>query len=170
MTTEIQFILIISYRGIFRRRCVCLPFARRPRKQCSRVSHEMAQFALLKMAHLAIFDGTNPVTVSSPDYGSWHYAKMGILSRVKNRPFQLGMYVLCCRPSDVTSRTVSFNCKKAKKQIPLEDNYVVWIWKINPTSWKGLLHRLWGQELQTPSSLIFQQSLRKANIFAKEKN
>ena len=33
------------------------------------------------------FDGTNPVTVSSPNYGYWHNAKMGISSRVKNNIF-----------------------------------------------------------------------------------
>ena len=64
MKTEIEFILIISYRGIFRRRCVCLSFARRPCKQCSRVSHEMVQSVLLKITHLAI--SMEPIQLRSP--------------------------------------------------------------------------------------------------------
>ena len=34
---------------------------------CARVSHGMAQF-VLKMAHLSIFDGTNPITGKGVSY------------------------------------------------------------------------------------------------------
>ena len=34
-----------------------------------------------KNSTFGYFDGTNLVTVSSPNYGYWHNAKMGILSR-----------------------------------------------------------------------------------------
>ena len=40
-----------------------------------------------KNSTFGYFDGTNLVTVSSPNYGYWHNAKMGILSRVKNNIF-----------------------------------------------------------------------------------
>ena len=40
-----------------------------------------------KNSTFGYFDGTNPVTVSSPNYGYWHNAKIGISSRVKNNIF-----------------------------------------------------------------------------------
>ena len=40
-----------------------------------------------KNSTFGYFDGTNPVTVSSPNYGYRHNAKMAISSRVKNNIF-----------------------------------------------------------------------------------
>ena len=51
--------LFISYEGDFCRHFVRFSFARRPRKKCTRASHEMAQF-VLKIA-FGYFAGTNPI-------------------------------------------------------------------------------------------------------------
>ena len=53
---------------IFLRHFVCLFFARRPRKKCLRVSHEMVQF-VLKIAHLAISMEPTPLLEKVSSHG-----------------------------------------------------------------------------------------------------
>ena len=62
--------LSISYGGNFWRHFVSSSFARRPRKKCARVSHEMAQSQLvLKIAHLANSMNSTPLLENISSFG-----------------------------------------------------------------------------------------------------
>ena len=62
--------LFISYRGNVRHHLVSSSFARRPRKKCARVSHEMAQSQLvLKIAHLANSMNSTPLLEKISNFG-----------------------------------------------------------------------------------------------------